>query len=50
VRYDDAISHVVDVVEGAGAAIMVLDSLRLTAIHPQFEVRNRLYGVPGGAM
>jgi hypothetical protein len=27
VSYDDAISHVVDVVEGVGAAIMVLGAL-----------------------
>jgi hypothetical protein len=42
VSYGDAISHAVDVVEGVGVAIMVLDSPRLAAMLPPFEVRNRL--------
>ena len=37
--YDDAISHVVDVVEGVGAAIMVLGAVGATALYAR-QVRR----------
>jgi len=39
VSYDDAISHVVDVVEGVGAAIMVLGAVGATALYAR-QVRR----------